>query len=69
MMIGIGEDFPHTALQGVVGINPDKVIEEIYTDDAHSDWKIIFFYNIYFIWSCKSTQGVCRALIGVCSVT
>ena len=33
MMIGVGEKFPHTALQGVVGINPDKVIKEVYTDD------------------------------------
>ena len=53
-MIGIGEDFPHTALQGVVGINPDKVIEEIYTDDAHSDWKIIFFYPKDFTFICPT---------------
>ena len=26
-MIGVGEEFPHTALNGVVGINPDKVIK------------------------------------------
>ena len=54
MMIGIGEDFPHTALQGVVGINPDKVIEEIYTDDAHSDWKVIFFYPKDFTFICPT---------------
>ena len=39
MMIGVGEKFPHTALQGVVGINPDKVIKEVYTDDDYGDWK------------------------------
>ena len=43
-MIGVGEEFPHTALNGVVGINPDKVIKIVYTDDEHSDWKVIFFY-------------------------
>ena len=54
MMIGIGEDFPHTALQGVVGINPDKEIAEIYTDDAHSDWKVIFFYPKDFTFICPT---------------
>ena len=27
-MIGVGEEFPHTSLNGVVGINPDKVIKK-----------------------------------------
>ena len=54
MMIGVGEDFPHTALQGVVGINPNKEIEEIYTDDAHGDWKVIFFYPKDFTFICPT---------------
>ena len=53
-MIGVGEEFPHTALNGVVGINPDKVIKIVYTDDEHSDWKVIFFYPKDFTFICPT---------------
>ena len=54
MMIGVGEKFPHTALQGVVGINFDKEIKEVYTDDDYGDWKVIFFYPKDFTFICPT---------------
>lgn len=53
-MIGVGEEFPHTTLNGVVGINPDKVIAKVYTDDVQGDWKVIFFYPKDFTFICPT---------------
>jgi len=53
-MIGVGEEFPHTTLNGVVGINPDKVIKQVYTDDEQGDWKVIFFYPKDFTFICPT---------------
>ena len=53
-MIGVGEEFPHTTLNGVVGINPDKVIKQVYTDDVQGNWKVIFFYPKDFTFICPT---------------
>ncbi len=61
-MIGVGEEFPHTTLNGVVGINPDKVIAKVYTDDVQGDWKVIFFYPKDFTFICPSEICACDEL-------
>ena len=50
MMIGVGEQFPHTSLEGTCG----GTIDAFYTGDKPLEWQVIFFYPKDFTFICPT---------------
>jgi len=53
-MLGIGDQFPHFALKGVVSNDINTAFEDIKTDDFKGKWLVVFFWPKDFTFVCPT---------------